>query len=125
MTEKDIVLNFWNVMASNDFYAAAECLSPDCEVIWPLTKEVIRGRKNFAELNSAYPAEGKWTFTIERIVGEDDQVVTDVIVSDGVRSDRVITFHSIRDGLICKQVEYWPEDYAAADWRKQWVECAE
>ncbi|UTZ39467.1 nuclear transport factor 2 family protein [Vibrio campbellii] len=125
MTEKDIVLNFWNVMASNDFYAAAECLSPDCEVIWPLTKEVIRGRKNFAELNSAYPAEGKWTFAIERIVGECDQVVTDVIVSDGVRSDRVITFHSIRDGLICKQVEYWPEDYAAADWRTQWVECAE
>ncbi|WP_038889048.1 nuclear transport factor 2 family protein [Vibrio campbellii] len=125
MTEKDIVLNFWNVMASNDFYAAAECLSPDCEVIWPLTKEVIRGRNNFAELNSAYPAEGKWTFTIERIVGEDDQVVTDVIVSDGVRSDRVITFHSIRDGLICKQVEYWPEDYAAADWRTQWVERAE
>lgn len=125
MTEKDIVLNFWNVMASNDFYAAAECLSPDCEVIWPLTKEVIRGRKNFAELNSAYPAEGKWTFTIERIVGENDQVVTDVIVSDGVRSDRVITFHSIRDGLICKQVEYWPEDYAAADWRAQWAERAE
>ncbi|AXB34088.1 nuclear transport factor 2 family protein [Vibrio campbellii] len=125
MTEKDIVLNFWNVMESNDFYAAAECLSPDCEVIWPLTKEVIRGRKNFAELNSAYPAEGKWTFAIERIVGEGDQVVTDVIVSDGVRSDRVITFHSIRDGLICKQVEYWPEDYAAADWRTQWVECAE
>ena len=125
MTEKDIVLNFWNVMASNDFYAAAECLSPDCEVIWPLTKEVIRGRKNFAELNSAYPAEGKWTFAIERIVGEGDQVVTDVIVSDGVRSDRVITFHSIRDGLIFKQVEYWPEDYAAADWRTQWVECAE
>ena len=125
MTEKNIVLNFWNVMASNDFYAAAECLSPDCEVIWPLTKEVIRGRKNFAELNSAYPAEGKWTFAIESIVGEGDQVVTDVIVSDGVRSDRVITFHSIRDGLICKQVEYWPEDYAAADWRTQWVECAE
>ena len=125
MTEKDIVLNFWNVMASNDFYAAAECLSPDCEVIWPLTKEVIRGRKNFAELNLAYPAEGKWTFAIERIVGEGDQVVTDVIVSDGVRSDRVITFHSIRDGLICKQVEYWPEDHAAADWRTQWVECAE
>lgn len=125
MNEKGIVLNFWNVMASNDFCAAAECLSPDCEVIWPLTKEVIRGRKNFAELNSAYPAEGKWTFTIERIVGEGDQVVTDVIVSDGVRSDRVITFHSIRDGLICKQVEYWPEDYVAADWRTQWVECAE
>lgn len=70
MTEKDIVLNFWKVMASNDFYAAAELLSPDCEIVWPLTKEVIRGRTNFAQLNSAYPAEGEWTFTIERIVGK-------------------------------------------------------
>ncbi len=106
MTEKDIVLNFWKVMASNDFYAAAELLAPDCEVVLPLTKEVIRGRKNFAQLNSAYPSEGEWTFTIERIVSDGEQVVTDVIVSDGVRSDRAITFHTVRDGLICKQVEY-------------------
>ncbi|BFN33509.1 nuclear transport factor 2 family protein [Vibrio harveyi] len=125
MTEKDIVLNFWKVMASNDFYAAAELLAPDCEVVWPLTKEVIRGRENFAQLNSAYPAEGEWTFTIERIVSDSEQVVTDVIVSDGVRSDRAITFHTVRDGLICKQVEYWPEEYAAADWRAKWVERAE
>ncbi|ELY1985131.1 nuclear transport factor 2 family protein [Vibrio harveyi] len=125
MTEKDIVLNFWKVMASNDFYAAAELLAPDCEVVWPLTKEVIRGRKNFAQLNSAYPAEGEWTFTIERIVSDGELVVTDVIVSDGVRSDRAITFHTVRDGLIFKQVEYWPEEYAAADWRAKWVERAE
>lgn len=125
MIEKDIVLNFWKAMASNDFYAAAELLAPDCEVVWPLTKEVIRGRKNFAQLNSAYPAEGEWTFTIERIVSDGEQVVTDVIVSDGVRSDRAITFHTVRDGLIRKQVEYWPEEYAAADWRAKWVERAE
>ncbi|MGR5408216.1 nuclear transport factor 2 family protein [Vibrio sp. PNB22_8_1] len=122
MTEKTIVLNFWKTMESNDFNAAAECLSPDCEVIWPLTKEVIRGRTNFAALNSAYPAEGTWTFDIERIVADGEQVVTDVVVSDGVRKDRVITFHTVRDGLICKQVEYWPEEYSAADWRAKWVE---
>ncbi|MGR5210499.1 nuclear transport factor 2 family protein [Vibrio rotiferianus] len=125
MTEKDVVLNFWKAMEGNDFFAAAECFTPDCEVIWPLTKEVIRGRKNFAELNSAYPAEGEWTFTIERIVADGEQVVTDVVVSDGVRTDRAITFHTVREGLICKQVEYWPEEYAAAQWRSKWVEHAE
>ena len=125
MTEKEIVLNFWKAMEGNDFFAAAECLTPDCEVIWPLTKEVIRGRKNFAELNSAYPAEGEWTFTIERILADGEQVVTDVVVSDGVRTDRAITFHTVREGLICKQVEYWPEEYAAAQWRSKWVEHAE
>lgn len=125
MIEKKIVLNFWKAMESNDFHAAAECLAPNCEVIWPLTNEVIRGRTNFAELNSAYPTEGTWTFTIERIVADGDQVVTDVVVSDGVRQDRAITFHTVCDGLICQQVEYWPEEYAAADWRAKWVERAE
>ncbi len=62
---------------------------------------------------------------MERIVSDGEQVVTDVIVSDGVRSDRAITFHTVRDGLICKQVEYLPEEYTAADWRAKWVERAE
>ena len=56
MTEKDIVLNFWNVMASNDFYAAAECLSPDCEVIWPFWEMVhpVRSLQWFQNVFRSY-----------------------------------------------------------------------
>ncbi|NAX19801.1 nuclear transport factor 2 family protein [Vibrio sp. V39_P1S14PM300] len=113
---------YWQAMQSNDFYLAANCLSADVEIHWPQSGERITGRDNFAELNSAYPAEGRWTFVINCIVADGQQVVTDVTVSDGKRTDTAITFHTVEQGLIRRQVEYWPENYPAPKWRKPWVE---
>ncbi|MGF1754313.1 nuclear transport factor 2 family protein, partial [Vibrio makurazakiensis] len=81
MTAKDIVLAYWQDMEGNDFFKAAEWLSPDCEIHWPQSQEVILGRENFGRVNSEYPAKGKWSFVINRIVAEGEEVVTDVTVS--------------------------------------------
>lgn len=109
-------------MGENDFFAAAELLHEDFILEWPQSRERIRGRENFARLNTAYPAGGKWTFSINHIVSEGDMVVTDVSVSDGTRNDRAITFSTIRNGLIWKQSEYWAEPFEAPNWRAEWVE---
>ncbi len=122
MNSKQIIENFWATMATNDFHAAAQLLHEEYRLEWPQSGEVIRGRKNFALINSNFPAEGKWQFKINDIVVENDVVVTDVSVSDGKRQDRAITFSSIRDGKIWKQVEFWPEPFEAPDWRAQWVQ---
>jgi ketosteroid isomerase-like protein len=122
MDNKQTVETYWETMATNDFYAAAALLHDDYVLEWPQSGERIRGRDNFAMINSAYLAAGKWTFKINRIVAGGDEVVTDVDVSDGKREDRVITFSTIRDGKIWKQVEFWPENFEAPEWRAQWVE---
>lgn len=122
MNPKDLVLQFWNAMGENDFFAASQLLHDDYILEWPQSRERIRGRDNFARLNTAYPSDGKWTFSIIEIVREGGIVVTDVLVSDGTRNDRAITFSTIRDGRIWKQVEYWPESFEAPAWRAEWVE---
>src|SRR4026208_1851861 len=122
MNEKRIVEEFWRSMETNDFYAAAERLHDDFVLEWPQSGERIRGRDNFAALNTAYPAAGTWHFRINRIVSEDDLVVTDVSVTDGKRTDRAITFSTIRDGKIWKQIEFWPAPFEPPAWRVQWVE---
>jgi ketosteroid isomerase-like protein len=122
MTSKQILENFWQTMKTNDFYAAAELLHDDFVLEWPQSSERIRGRESFAELNTNFPAEGKWQFTINQIVSEGDLVVTDVTVTDGSRTDRAITFSTIRDGKIWRQVEFWPEPFGGPAWRAQWVE---
>lgn len=124
MDAKQVVLSFWKAMESNDFCAASLWLSEDFECYWPQSSELIKGRANFAALNSAYPSEGRWHFTLNSIVVEGDQVVTDVSVTDGSRTDRAITFHTVCQDLICKQTEFWPESYCAPKWREQWVEKA-
>ena len=122
MNPKQIVEQFWKVMESNDFYAASELLHNDFILEWVQSGELIRGRENFAKINTTYPAEGKWRFTINSIIAEGDRVVTDVSVTDGVRKDRAITFSTVRNGKIWKQIEFWPEPFDAPEWRAQWVE---
>lgn len=122
MDSKQLIEAFWKRMESNDFYAVADLLHDEFTLEWQQSGELIRGRENFAKINTAYPANGKWRFNINSIVAEGDIVVTDVSVTDGVVKDRVITFSTIRDEKILKQVEFWPEPFAAPEWRAQWVE---
>ena len=122
MDSKQLIEAFWKRMESNDFYAVADLLHDEFTLEWQQSGELIRGRENFAKINTAYPANGKWRFNINSIVAEGDIVVTDVSVTDGVVKDRVITFSTIRDEKIWKQVEFWPEPFTAPEWRAQWVE---
>jgi ketosteroid isomerase-like protein len=119
---KQVVEQFWDAMRANDFRAVGELLHDDYILDWPQSGERIRGRANFVAINEHYPAAGRWQFTMHRMIAEDDEVVTDVMVTDGVMTSRAITFSTVRDGKIVKQVEYWPDPFEAARWRAQWVE---
>lgn len=108
-------------MASNDFHAASLCLTEDFRLHWPQSGEVVEGRAHFAELNTAYPAQGKWSFDLRRIVADGAQVVTEVGVTDGDMRATALTFHTVRDDLIALQREFWPDPFEAPSWRSDWV----
>ena len=83
---------------------------------------VVRGKKNFIAINAEYPTHGRWEFIVNRIVGDDITVVTDVSITDDSLQARAITFSFVKDGKITKQVEYWPDKYSAPENRKHLVE---
>ncbi len=122
MNSIDIVKEYWSRMQTNDFASAAEILSDHFILDWPQSNERIRGKKNFIAVNSEYPAHGRWEFTINRIVGDEKTVVTDVSITDGSIQARAITFSTIKDDKIVKQIEYWPDEYSAPENRKHLVE---
>jgi|SRR5579875_1672998 len=112
-----LVERFWQLMGENDFFKVGEVLHDSFVLEWPQTNERIVGRERFGIINRDYPAAGLWTFQINRLVEGADEVVTDVTVSDGTRIDRSIAFFELRDGLIIRIVEYWPEPSAAPEER--------
>lgn len=123
MSPELIVRRFWHQLQSNDFHAVGRLfLHDDYCLEWPQSSEKIIGRENFALINENYPANGKWVFKINRIVAQDNHVVSDVTVTDGVIKATAITFSKIKDNKIISQVEYWPDCYSAPEWRKNWVE---
>lgn len=121
LSPKHIVEQFWKKMQTNDFHAAAELLHDDFRLEWPQSGEAIEGRKNFAEVNTNYPASGKWRFTINALVAEGEEVVSDVSVNDGAVTARAITFSTVREGKIARQIEFWPDPFEAPAWRAGWV----
>ena len=116
-----IVENFWHVMATNDFAAASLLLSPDFEYYMPQTREYLSGRDAFVGLNETYPAQGPWSFDIVSLIAERDRVVSEEQESDTNLQAVALTFHTVREGLILRQIEYWPDDYDAPQARSKWV----
>lgn len=121
----EVVREFWRLMAGNDFDAVGAVLAPDFVLEWPQSRERIRGAAAFARMNREYPAHGPWSFEVHRIVGGDSEAVSDVSVGDGVRQARALSFFTVADGRITRLVEFWPEPYAAPDWRAGLAEAME
>jgi hypothetical protein len=117
-----VVEKYWELMNTNDFRSVGSLLADDFLLDWPQSNERIRGRDNFAAMNEEYPAHGRWTFTINRLIGGEREAVSDVLVSDGVQNARAISFFSIADGKIAGMVEYWPDEFPAPENRRHLVE---
>ncbi len=119
---KQVVQQFWGAMQDNNFRRAGELLHDEYVLEWPQSGERIRGRANFVAVNENYPAAGRWHFTIHRLIAEGDTVATEITVTDGAVTGRVITFSTVLDSNIVRQTEYWPDPFEPAAWRAQWVE---
>lgn len=117
-----VVREFWRLMGSNDFDAVSVVLAPEFVLEWPQSNERIRGAERFARMNQEYPAHGSWAFTLNRLVVGNDEVVSDVSISDGVQTARAISFFTVVAGKITRLVEFWPEPYAAPANRAHLVE---
>ncbi|MFZ6843415.1 nuclear transport factor 2 family protein [Undibacterium sp. RuTC16W] len=118
----DVVRQFWALMASNDFSSVGAVLSDDFLLDWPQSNERIRGKDNFARMNAEYPCNGRWIFTINQLLGNDVEVVSDVSITDGVQHPHAISFFTVVNGKITAIREYWPEPYPAPANRRHLVE---
>jgi len=99
-------------MQANEWEAAASHLAPDCVIDWPCSGERIVGREDFVQVQVRYPTgTGHWEFDVHRLVADGETVVSEVTVTDGEQSARVIAFSSVVGGLIVRQIEYWPAAY--------------
>ena len=112
MSGRQLVGAFWAAMQANDWQRAATYLAPECVIDWPCSGERIVGRTDFAAMQARYPTKtGRWSFDVHRLMADGEVVVSEVTVTDGQQSARVIAFSELMDGQIVRQTEYWPVSY--------------
>src|SRR5262249_8478679 len=117
-----VVREFWRLMATNDFHAVKAVLADDVLVDWPQSKERLRGPDHFARMNAEYPAHGRWTFRINRLVASGAEVVTQVSVSDGVHHAHRGAFCRVGGDPTGRRVESGPAPCAAPENRRHLTE---
>ena len=108
-----VVREFWQLMATNDFSSVGAVLADDFVLEWPQSRERIRGKERFAQMNFEYPASGPWRFSVRRIIGNATEASSEVTVTDGSQQATAISFFTVVAGKIIRIVEYWPEPYPA------------
>lgn len=121
-TSRQIVERFWRTMNTNDWVVVGQLLHEGYALEWPQSGERIRGRDSFVAVNAHYPAAGPWRFDVHRIIADEHGAASDVAVTAPSVSARVVSFFEMRDGCIWHMTEYWPDPFAAATWRSEWVE---
>jgi len=115
----DIARAWWRAVDEANFAKAILLMEPTAKVDWPLSNERMDNPNAWKLVNENYP--GRWTASIRSLVADEDTVVTLVDVTDGGISIVAISYFTIKSGVIVNLVEYWPETYAAPNWRSEWV----
>ncbi len=109
---REVVKAFWAAMQDNDWDRAAGHLAEGCVIDWVCSGERILGRKDFVAVQVRYPtATGRWHFTIHRLVVDGELAVSEVTVTDGEQSARLVAFSVVQGEQIVQQTEYWPVPY--------------
>ena len=123
MEPKEVVAELWRRMEARDWVGVGELVAEDFVLDWPESRERIRGRHNFVELNRNYQ-EG-WSIEVRQILAEDDRVVSEIRVPHAELGCHFATsFFHVEDGRLARGREYWVKelDEEPPAWRAQWVE---
>jgi predicted SnoaL-like aldol condensation-catalyzing enzyme len=112
-----VVRNFWQIFDEARFDDVAGLLHPDCNVYWPNTREVFKGRDKLIDVNKRYP--GRWHIDVVDIIAQGDTVVSVVRVysKEESRSFYATSFFKFENGLISEMTEYWGNITEAPSWR--------
>jgi hypothetical protein len=119
-TPEAVTRAWWDAVDRSDFVGAAQLCSESAVVEWPLSNERMATIDAWTKVNEHYP--GTWRASVTGLVAQGEAVVTVVSVFDDTTAVTAISFFTIRDGLVQKLVEYWPDAYVAPAWRSQWIE---
>ena len=115
MDTTEFIYDFWKTVAAQDKIKLKNFFSKDAIIRWHCTNECFNVDE-YIIANCEYP--GEWSGKVERIVQQDDFVITVVRVWTDEMSCHVNSFIKIENGKIAELDEYYGDDGEAPKWRR-------
>jgi hypothetical protein len=107
-------------MAAREWDAFGEVLAEDVVYEMPQTGERIAGRERYLAFNREYP--GDWRLDVTRLIVDGSSAAASMNFTVGDELMVGLVFLEVRDGLVCKVTDFWPEPYVAPPGREHLTE---
>ncbi|MFB6723635.1 nuclear transport factor 2 family protein [Kribbella sp. NPDC056345] len=106
---RPIVERYFATMAAKDWDAFATVLAADVTYELPQTGERITGRDKYLQFNREYP--GDWTLSVTRLIVDGSTAAGSMNFTVGSEQLVGLVFLELRDGLVDRVTDFWPEPY--------------
>lgn len=118
MDVKQVVLNFWGAVISQNEESLKRYFVPTAQIRWHNTNEYF-SVDEYIVANCEYP--GEWCGEVERIEMVNDLVitVTRIWLADGSASFHATSFIKLLDKRIISLDEYFGDDGIPPKWRQE------
>jgi ketosteroid isomerase-like protein len=117
---RDVVSRYFETMRNRDWDAFGELVAEDVCYELPQTRELIVGREKYLSFNRDYP--GDWELTLTRLIVDGNTAAGSMNFTVGDQELVGLAFLELRDGLITRITDFWPEPYDAPSGREHLVE---
>jgi hypothetical protein len=122
MDDRQIRELLTNMVTDLDADAEYELRHEDFVAEMPQSGERIRGRDNMRAMQRAFPPDRKPTFRVRRITGGGDVWTVEAVGDYGGEIFLVVCVFEFSEGKIARETRYYPQPFAAPEWRAEWVE---
>ena len=113
---KTFAEQYWACVAAQDRERLPQYFLSDAEVFWHCTNERFTVDA-FVRVNCEYP--GQWSGEVERVTGDEKQLVTVAHIWTLGASFHVCAFMQLEHEKIRRLDEYWADDGPAPAWRQE------
>ena len=117
---RDVVGRYFETMRGREWDAFGQLLAEDVVYELPQTREVISGRDRYLAFNREYP--GDWGLTLTRLIVDGHTAAGSMNFTVGDQELVGLVFLEVRDGLVTRVTDFWPEPYEPPAGRKHLVD---
>jgi len=115
------VRRFFAAIQAGDYPTLLEVLTPGAVTRWPQTGEQVTGAMSCIRVYENYP-DGPPTYHIDRIVGEGEVWVAQLIADYGAQRWYTASICEFDGDRIAQMTDYFGPALPAPDWRKDLVD---
>ena len=110
----------WTASDTGDFAIEHDIYHGDAFLDYPQSRERSRGRQNIQTTRTLQP--NKKRFLVHRIMGSGDVWITELVLTYDTQPFYTVSIMEFRAAKVALETQYFADPFAAAEWRKKWVE---